>query len=269
MDPSRISTTSPPHLRPAQAVPAIYGTEPSQYSAVRRSISAPEPRRSWPASSDAWEQQQPGLGPARHMTPQASAAPQARRRGEGLRTSSTSAFMPRSPAWSRSYLSVALECALAPNAPPLLKVARPEAMVPPDGRILVSPHPNRSAHLRYRSRPMALHCRRRHWQRGVEDFAPAECCGFSSGKQLRPVSSCGLSLWSTRGRCWVGEAVTRHWRGLTRGRAGLSPGAPGIGLFGIGIVLQNDAYGELRVIDIVSRVPIVPYTSPQLYPLVL
>ena len=37
----------------------------------------------------------------------------------------------------------------------------------------------------------------------------------------------------------------------------MSPGAPGIGLFGIGIVLQNDAYGELRVIDIVSRVPLL------------
>ena len=42
------------------------------------------------------------------------------------------------------------------------------------------------------------------------------------------------------------------------GRAGMSPGAPGIGLFGIGIVLQNDAYGELRVIDIVSRASAFP-----------
>ena len=42
----------------------------------------------------------------------------------------------------------------------------------------------------------------------------------------------------------------------------MSPGAPGIGLFGIGIVLQNDAYGELRVIDIVST---VAATSSWLY----
>jgi hypothetical protein len=38
-------------------------------------------------------------------------------------------------------------------------------------------------------------------------------------------------------------------------RAGLSPGAPGVGLFGIGIALQNDTAGELRVMDIVSCSP--------------
>ena len=32
----------------------------------------------------------------------------------------------------------------------------------------------------------------------------------------------------------------------------MSPGAPGIGLFGVGIVLQNDPTGELRVLEIVS-----------------
>jgi hypothetical protein len=87
LDPSRVFGISPPKQQPfpmrdsirssSSYISEMYSTGP-QNSTTRRSISAPDPRRSWPAGGVAWAPQGPII--SRLATGQ-NAVPQARRRG--------------------------------------------------------------------------------------------------------------------------------------------------------------------------------------------